>query len=478
MRDAWKAANDMHSSTAAEHSDDRFDYASNLGRAGTYGDYRSHFWPPADGYALTCLNLAATTPDLGNGLLRGLAALKSSIEAEWQRAKDSGIAVERRLADPVPVAEAMRDIATYLPGDCRAVTLRADAVQGGYTEEILQELAELREDFTVVAGQISTWYGKDVTRLPTAFACRRDEAADALVTKALTYHEEAAARLARLHPDLRLDNRLSFGASELFFMAGEGNLHPKHVAYLLPEREGVKYSPFRKTYYFGNTHRALLEGISCPLSDQFLQFDGEFSLADVHARTIPTLGVLSHELCHFVRRPSTAYEELNAVDQWAAVVLQEVAADVFGIITVADVWAPRLGIDPASVVAYYLAECLRFVDRGLGFFPDSDGMFLQLSYFVQLGGLEAEHANGGFRLAGTCETMLAALRSLARVLADALLAGRAEPAVELYRAFGPATSAQLQPLVEELRRRPSTSVEYVQEHLYTAAGADPGTFPG
>lgn len=456
---------------SGKSANDRFDYEFNLRGAGTYRDYRGNFWPPADGYTLTCLNLAAATPGLGDGLLRGLAALKSVIEGEWRRAKDSGIAVRRRLADPGPVAEAMRNIAKYLPGeaDDRAVTLRADAIMDGYTEEILQELAGLREEITVVAGQISTWYGKQVKGLPTAFACRRHEAGDALVARALGYRHEAAAHLTRLHADLRLDDLPSFGASELFFMAGEGNLHPKHIAYFLPEDEGVKYSPFKKTYYFGNTHRALLESASYPLFARFLRFDGEFGLADARSGIVPTLGVLSHELGHFVRRPATGYEELNAADRWASVVLQEVAADVFGIVIVADVWAPRLGIDPASVVAYYLAECLRYLDRGLGFFPDSDGMFLQLSYFVQLGVLKPEQAGDGIRFSGTCQTVLAALRSLARVLGDALLAGRAEPAVELYQAFGPMTSAPLQPLVESLRQRPSTSVEYVQEHLYHAA---------
>jgi hypothetical protein len=49
------------------------------------------------------------------------------------------------------------------------------------------------------------------------------------------------------------------------------------------------------------------------------------------------------------------------------------------------------------------------------------------------------------------------------------MAGDADAAMALHRAYGPAFPAPLLPLVAELRRRPSTSVEYTQEHLYTTA---------
>jgi hypothetical protein len=450
---------------------DRFDYESNLSKAGSYRGHRSAFWPPAGSYAISCLNLAGNTPEFGDGFLRSLAVLKAAVEAEWQKVKEIGTPARRRFNDPLPIAEAMRQVGEYLPGDAdrRAITLRASAVQDGYNDDILQELAKLEEDFTVVAGQVSTWYGKEVKGLPTAFACRRDEVRQAIVTDALQGMDDVSRYLTRLHADLRLGDMPAFGASQLFFVAGEGNLHPKHIAYFLPEDEGVKHSPFKKTYYFGNTHRALLENISAPLAAQFLQVDAKFDPTDARFEAIPTLGVVSHEFGHFVHRPATSFKDLNAADRWASVVLQEVTADVFGILILADVWAERLGIAPADVIAYYLAECLRYVDRGLGHFPDSDGMFLQLSYFVQLGALTLDQEHGP-RLVGESETVLAGLRSLARVLADALLAGKAEPAVALHRAFGPATAAPQQRIVEELRRLPSKSVEYTQEHIY-APGA-------
>ncbi|WP_333737392.1 hypothetical protein [Streptomyces sp. IBSBF 2806] len=451
---------------------DRFEHAANVERTGSYRARRSAFWPPSASYALSCLDLAGATPDLGDGFRRALAGLERTIETEWHAVKEIGIPSRRRFNDPTAAADALREVARHLPGaaDRRAAELRADAVQRGYDDTILEELASLKEEFTVVAGQISTWYGKDPRGLPTAFACRADTDRQEHVDRALGLREEAAAYLRGLHADLRLGEMPAFGAAELFFMAGEGDLHPKHIAYFLPEDEGVKYSPFKKTYYFSNTHRALLETVSAPLAARHLTAGPRFDPADKRFAAIPVLGVLGHELGHFVHRPATDFKDLNAEDRWASVVLQEVAADVFGILILAEVWAPRLGIDTEDCLAYYLAECLRYLDRGLGHFPDSDGMYLQLSYFTQLGALETD-PDGAPRLTGEPGAVLAALRSLARVLADTLLATDTGRAVRLHEAFGPATAAPLAPLVEGLRGGPLRSIEYTQEHLHTSATA-------
>ncbi|UBU11417.1 hypothetical protein [Nonomuraea gerenzanensis] len=453
----------------------RFDYSHNRAAVGTFRDRRSAFWPPSGGYQLACLDLAAETPDLGAGLLAGLATLKSAVEAEWHQAKDAAAPAEgrrpaslpetgRRFQTPALIASAMRDIAKHLPGDAdrRALGLRADAVERGYPTEALCELAELREDVTLVAGHLGTWSGKDPGGLPTAFACRRDDAGQEFVTAALAERDRAEPYLRTLMADLRLGDLPAFAATRLFFMAGEGNLHPKHIAYFLPEDEGVKESPYKKTYYFRNTHRAVLDAVSAPLAARYVRVGRPFDPAADRFAGIPVLGVLSHEFGHFVHRPATDFDPLWRADHWIVGVLQETAADVFGILLLAEVWAEPLGLDKADVIAYYLAECLRYVDRGLGTFPDSDGMFLQLSYFAKLGALALD----GPVLVGEPDVVLAGLRSLARVLAEVLLLPDPRPALAFHDAYGPGDLGPLAPLVEELRRRPMQSVEYVQEHLH------------
>ncbi|HEV2377243.1 MAG TPA: hypothetical protein VGS19_34405 [Streptosporangiaceae bacterium] len=448
---------------------DRFDYALNLSRAGSYHAWRGAFWPPTDTYAVSHMDLAEATPPLGDGFLRGLAALKATIEAEWATAKRNGGPDLRRFTDPDAVAAAMRDLAQFLPteADRRALTLRAQAVCDGYTPDALAELFGVAEDVAVVGGHITTWPGKQAAGLPTAFACARDKGRQDIVADAIADKTAVTDYLRDLHADLRLGELPVFTPTNLFFMAGEGNFHPKHIAYFLPEDEGVKGSAFNKTYYFANTHRALLSCLSAPLAARFLRVGVTFDPAAPQFSAIPVLGVLSHEFGHFVHRPATTFEPLHAESSWISGVLQETAADVFGVLVLTEVWADRLGLSPADVIAYYLAECLRYTSRGLGCFPDSDGMFLQLSYLVQLGALSLEPSPRPC-LSGDPGTVLAGLRSLARVLADALLAGEAAPALALHSGFGPGTPSPLRDLVAEVRGLPLTSVEYQQDHIYVA----------
>lgn len=455
--------------TVVQQAIDRFDQARNLLATGSYRAHRNTFWPPADGYAVSTLDLSSDLPDLGAGFRAGLAQLRDAVGVEWHRGKHGCDPGRTRFADPQPAAAAMTALAADLPepADRAALLLRARALADGYDDAILAALVDVDEDVAVVTGRIATWFGKEIAGLPTAFGCRRDEHQQARVVAAGATHDAVAAYVARLHADLRLGPVPAFAATRLFFMAGEGDRHPKHIAYFLPEDEGVKRSPFKKTYYFANTHRALLAAAAAPLARRHLDVGVTFDPGAGRFADIPTLGVLGHELGHSIHRPATRYRELNAADRWASVVLQEVLADVFGALVLADVWARELGVDTGDAIAYYLSECLRYTDRGLGLFPDSDGMYLQLSFLVQIGALTVKD-DDGTRLVGDPDTVLAGLRSLARVLADAVLTGQAEPAVALWRTYGPqAELSPLRPLVDGLRTRPFATVEYLQEDLDT-----------
>ena len=205
---------------------DRFDYPSNLSKAGSYGDWRGAFWPPAESYAIAQLDLAAAAPPLGEDVMGGLAALKSAIEAEWAAVRRGGD-LGRQFADPPAVAAAMRRIAQGLPSaaDRDALMLRAQAAENGYDPEILAELFGLAEDVAVVAGHITTWPGKQDAGLPTAFACARDTARHDIVARAAGDTSAVAEYLKGLHVDLRLGDLPIFVATKLFFMGGEGNCH-------------------------------------------------------------------------------------------------------------------------------------------------------------------------------------------------------------------------------------------------------------
>jgi hypothetical protein len=442
----------------------RFDYEGNVRRAGSYDGYRDAFWPPTDAVLVALLDVAVEGPDLCGSLRQDFRDLRDAIDAEWHHAWDGRHGHPSGLVEPAAVAAALRRIGAHLSRDAdrRAALLRADAIDTGCHDGAHEALARLDEEVAVVAGQLATWHGKQRARMPTAFACRRDPA-HRVVGEVIGTTDEAAAFLRGLHPDLRLRPVPAFAAARVFFMAGEGDRHPKHIAYFLPQDQGIAGSRHSKTYYFVNTHRALLRHQSTPLAARLLDTGRSFAPDEQRFDAVPTLGVLGHEFGHSVGRPGRTFGELDTADQWVSGVLQEVAADVFGILIATEVWADRVGVEPADVVTYYLAECLRYLSRGLGYFADSDGMCLQLNYLVALGALTIDKHVEGLRLVGEPDTVLAAVRSLGRVLADTLLDGNAAAAISIHDTFGPRCSDALWPIVEVMSKLPGGSVEYMQE---------------
>ena len=444
--------------------DARFDHVANLARATRYKGNRNYFWPPLGQYAVHALDIARFAESVPDGVIAELNILRDLIEAEWSTCKARGAPSRTRMHAAEAIAACLHRIAPSLPQeqDQRALELRADAVASGYDEAALAALAEIEEETALVAGQIATWYGKQTGGLPTAFGCVRDHAKSQTVATARTFDGDCAAYLRGLHAWLRLGDVPAFAPVNVFFMAGEGDRHPKHIAYFLPEDEGVKHSPFKKTYYFGNTHDALVENISLPLASRHLDL-GRGHPAGLDALgTIPALGVLAHEMGHFVHRERKSFAPLNAADRWASVMLQEISADVFGILIVAEVLAPRMGLSPDDVIFYHLAECLRYVDRGFGYFPDCDGMALQLGYLLAFGALELGEEGGVPRLKGEPGVVLAGLRSMARVLADTLLDEDVDRSLALVSDFGP-VSELLKPLLTALSAQPVKTIHYVQE---------------
>jgi hypothetical protein len=124
------------------------------------------------------------------------------------------------------------------------------------------------------------------------------------------------------------------------------------------------------------------------------------------------------------------------------------------------VLAPHFNIEKEAVIYYYLSECFRYVDRGIGVFADSDGMLLQLNYFLELGALSIDTETG--IISGHTDHVIAGLRSLARVLSDTLLISNIERIEYLYDRFGPTKETLLTPLLRQFANDSSKSIEYIQ----------------
>lgn len=435
---------------------DRFDYAANRsqGEGRTIGADTG--WPSVDAYRRVTIPVTPVHDFPG----AALHAFGRSIEHCIDLIDDGAPARPGQMPNGAAVARQMLQLSDFQnAADRRRTQLRARAVEDGYDADIFAELDGDGEEIAIVAGLIATWFGKSRARSPTGFVARGDRTLQPVVERALAMEASAAAHLADLHRGLKLAKLPSFAATELLYMAGEGNSHPKHIAYFLPSDQGVAKSPFKRTYYFGNTHRAMIAHAALPLALDHLAIAGIAAEAEASAE-IGLLGVLAHEMGHMVWREAGGYAALNRRDRWISVALQELAADTFGTIILAETLAPQFGIPLERVIAYHLGECLRYLDRGLGLFPDSDGMFLQLQYLTHFGAL-TPMADDASRLSGEADVVLAGFRSLGRVLADTLLAGETDRAVRLFENFGPpAGFGELDALVAARVERLPISIEY------------------
>ncbi len=442
----------------------RFDYQNNLAKAGNFTGYKNALWPPASRYSLHSLDLCDEIFVSSNTAAQALEAIGDFINNDLRHHKNGKN--EKILRSRSEIAQCMRQFSKHLKSDedKRAVEIRASALVDSYTEGSLLELKQIQEEVALVVGQISTWYGKQKGGLPTVFACRRDRERQEIVSKAMGMTEEIDHYVKTLHVDLGLGELPAFLATQVFFMAGEGNSHPKHIAYFLPEDEGVKRSPFKKTYYFANTHNVLVNKLSIPLAHKYLDIGIQFDQSsDKNYAIIPTLGVLAHEMGHFVVRPETSFKGLNKYSRWASVSLQEICADVFGTLIVAEVFSKHFSIPTTQVIAYYLSECLRYIDRGLGYFPDSDGMYFQVAYLCHVGALDVKSTDDSrVILTGEPEDVVSGLRSMARVLADSILTADAAYAVELFKRYGPDNDTSLGNLIATMSESPLSSVEYTR----------------
>lgn len=461
-----------------EATSTRFDYTENLARAGSHGASYSRFWPYSIGYELFFESLEPVAAALPKGFFDYFPELDRLIEDEWRTSKGAQ-ANTTSLKAPASIAQVLRLMAQYLDDSNReALIARADYLEFGEGEGRIERIAAgTDEQISVFAGLLSTWFGKETRGRPSAFVWTRDLAMTQSLSPLVEDQVTIATYLGGLDKRLSLTSTPVFLPGNLAFVAGEANLHPKHIAYFFPEDEGIKRCPLKKTYYFANAHKARLRHIGWPLFCRY--FPSATSGASYElfqSQHIPAAGVLAHELGHFIQRPNTSYSKINVTDRWASVALQETAADVFGTLILAELWAAKLGSNAEQALTYYLADCLGYVSRGVGLFPDSDGMLLQLNYMAEFGAIQV--CEGSCNLSFSMSAVAAALRSLARVLADTLLAGDVERALALYHDFGPRSPCRVQPLLNDLASRPPRTVEYLQDFTCTSDLVGKSLFAG
>lgn len=436
------------------------DYYDNiLNRSTTDNCDSKNAWPAYSEYGF--INFKLSLPDELNydDVKTCLRQLSSILDEELNFFIHNKNA-NRIFKNKVEIFTLMKRIAGYITDDAShsVVLERIDFLLHDFDKNTYPG-NETESNFIFLCGFISTWFGKDTGQWPSAIFAKKNGVLHDKVKQLIGNEHDIIKYFKQLHAGFSLNQIPDFVPVLPFFVAGEANGHPKHIAYFLPEDEGIKKSSNKVSYYLSNVHEATFIGISQQLYNtlsirplpikEILEFD------------IPLAGVLAHELGHSITRHETNYQVFNKHDRWMSVTYQEICADVFGILIVCELWPERLGCTPEHVIDYYLAECLRYAHRGVGYFPDSDGMLFQLSWLMHCGALNLKQENSKIIFDYQSDMVISSLRALARVLADSFLKQDISLATKLYKIHSLLYSKTMLPLMKSLSGIKPFSMNYI-----------------
>jgi hypothetical protein len=354
------------------------------------------------------------------------------------------------------------------------LVLRAQALRGQPLAALAGELAKLDEQaLFALCGGLATWHGKSRAIYHSALFAAIDHEAEALIARVAALRAETEAYLRTLvSPRLVLGVAPLMKITRLFLCGGEANFYPKHFTYFLPEDEGVKRAPLKKTVVFGNIYQALYSHVTVPFVGRraTLATAPEAAADVVYDRLV--LWIRGHDTGHQVRLPETDYQVLRAQGRWLSMVLQECLADVFGfLMSAGGPWSsalPQRLSDRTVAGVIFLREMLRYLCRGGDDFPDAGAALIELSFLVRKGYLDADPEVPA--LSTTFERLHEGIRGLAAALTATVLANdeRATAAfVETYYRQG------LRDLVARFGTC-STVLDYVQDlgEEVTAGGGE------
>ena len=148
-----------------------------------------------------------------------------------------------------------------------------------------------------------------------------DRPLNAVIAAVDTRTAETEAFLRDLvDPRLELQSPPAIKFTRLMFCGGEANLYPKHFAYFLPEDEGIKHAPRKKTLVLVNVYREMYRRVSEPFSRHVVAdpVEGDPDAIDLQL----TLWFRGHDTGHGVRLPETDFTAMRCEGRWLSMVMQ------------------------------------------------------------------------------------------------------------------------------------------------------------
>jgi len=304
------------------------------GMLGTAPPVDARFWPPRQRHTVKTVPLANP---LDSGFDRRTAqAMRSvTVASDALRCLQNDVQSWHTEHDELRqrVVGALNDVAFGLscPESIQAIRLRGQAMAGRPMRDISADLLALDEQQLVtVCGELGTWLGKSPKRFHSSLFCVVDRHSEREIRR-------VDSRLADTAEYLRsvVDRRLtlmdppSMKVADLMYCGGEANLYPKHFAYFLPEDEGLKRAPVKKTLTLGNVYRDLYCHVTNPFAADKIGLAGG-QRANNAVKSCLVRWFRGHDTGHGVRLPDTDYKVLRRCGWWTSMVLQETLADSFG----------------------------------------------------------------------------------------------------------------------------------------------------
>ncbi len=349
----------------------------------------SIFWPRRKQHLIRSVQLAKpdTFPPELLDSLRNVTRMANAIR-ELERAGSQDSVLVKNIV--LSIANHLATASGHLTDEAsrQAMGLIAEGLMGGMAlENAGPALAAMNENELVgYVGPLSTWLGKSRETGFSAFFGTPNQKLQAVSDVIDHYFESSVARLSeRFEVELQRLPACSYKIIDLCAIAGEADTFPKHFAYFMPEDQGIKYAPFKRTVVFANTYLNLYRQIALEQKDIFGWTDADLPTEQDAERYL--IGWFrGHDLGHSIVLKNTDYRKLSRHDRWGSMVAQETVADVFGFMQAMDPQiAQRLELDPVKMMRLYVLELFRYLRRGPEQFPDAGAAYVQLKMLEEAG---------------------------------------------------------------------------------------------
>lgn len=406
------------------------------------------FWPPKASYHVAFLELYPTNlPDelgLDRGDLMQVVFLSNAIH-RLQRLDGEFVdePMARELLGRVHKLLVQSGSNLSSPGASRIMHLAANNLIGESRPLVdLSQVYAEESGLILACGPLATWDWKSPAPLHSVLVGREDRELTRRFCDMDTRVDEVAKFLGQQIGVERLwpTNNPRIVAAELLMCGGEANTYPKQFAYFFSDTtEKLGSQQGDVVVLFPNVYSERFKRLSLPL---FEEFSGPLSVARRQAILDP-MWLLTwfkgHDVGHFLSYDAQRSTLLPEEGDDDGAVLHEVMADAFGFLALLGPWDFAEAPDAETAVTVFLSEMLRYMRRGVAYFPDSKAAFFEFLFLERNGYLSLDR--DAQYLQWNADAVIEGLSVLAQRISKALLLDDGAEREELLAVYGPDAQA-------------------------------------